>query len=178
MTLSPVTPNPTFCGSLYNTSAETVATFGKAAKNLTASAGEMIGRVVAAVSGFFSSASAKLAQWFNAVKEGFLAAKDQVVALPREAKVVGAITIAATAGLTWLLCSLCNTPPAPTPVVPAAVAVAPAAAPAVAPAAAPAAAPVAAAAPAVAPDAAAPVAAAAAPVAAAAAPVVAALPNG
>ncbi len=124
--ISPVTTNPTFCAALYNTSAETVAAFGKSAKNLTASAGEMLGKVWASVSTFFASVGATLGQWLNTAKEGLLAAKDQIVALPKETKVVAGIALVATAAISWAVCSLYNkAPAAAAPAAAVAVAAAP-----------------------------------------------------
>lgn len=110
--MTPTPVNPSFCGALYATGASGVDWFAKQAKTLSASAGETLGKVWASVSAFFSSIAQTIGQWMHAAKEGLFAAKDQIVALPRETKILGAIMLAATAALTWVVCSLCNKPAA------------------------------------------------------------------
>jgi len=111
--MTPTSPvNPSFCGSLYQTGASSVDWLGKQAKTLSASAGETLGRVWSSVSTFFASIAATIGQWMNTAKEGLLAAKDQIVALPRETKIVGAIGLTAVAVTSWVASSMWNKSPA------------------------------------------------------------------
>jgi hypothetical protein len=173
------TVNPGFCSKVYDTGVNGATWLRDNTKQVAGSFVEGVKNVGAAVYDFFARMAVKISAFTLAAKDtictGFVTAKNAIVALPKEAKIVGAIAIVVTAIVTALACRCFTRDAAAAAATPAAAAAANAAAPAAAAAAAPAAAAdaAAAAAPAaaaaVAPAAAAPAAAAAAPAAAAAA---------
>ena len=111
---TPTPINNGICSNVYNTGAAGFNKLGLKAQSAAASAGEALGKIWASVSAFFSSIIQTIAHYMNRVKEGLWAAKDQVVALPKETKVLGiALLVLATVMGVWAGKTYSNTPTVP-----------------------------------------------------------------
>ena len=124
-----INSNPGFLNTLYESGKTGVNWLSTNAQNLSASAGDTLSKVWGAVSEFFSTVAQTLGTWMNAAKDGLFAAKDQIIDLPRESKIVGAIGLAVATAAGFLIGKWNATPAAAATVVtpPAAAAAAPAA---------------------------------------------------
>lgn len=106
--LSTSAPAAGFCTEAYKAASEAGRWVQTTSKSFAASAGDVLSRMWATVSEFFSSIAQTLGQWFNAAKEGLGAATESFRNSPTNVKVAAGVAMLASTVLGFFFARCCN----------------------------------------------------------------------